>query len=108
MNASEITFGINGLISIIISVGSGLAIWYNLKSKVDLLEVQNENFKENCERINSETDETKVLFNKRIDTLKTEVKENRQRSDDSTKKLESAMNRMELRIIKAIHEIGKK
>ena len=96
MGAEEITFGLNSLVSMLLGAGGAIGVWFKLKGLVNLL----------VQRVSS-LEEDKEMLNKRIDSLKSEVKENREKSDNSVTKMTENMQAMELRIIKAIHEIKK-
>lgn len=96
MNAEEITFGINSLSSIVFGLGGGLLAWFKLKGKTELQQ-------QSIDVLNEEVDK----LHNRIDRLKEEVAKNREKSDNSVQEIKNSMNAMELRIIKAIHEIKK-
>ena len=94
MEAEGITLGLNALISIGCAAGGAFAFWFKIKGSVSLL----------SQREKTSEDNIKVLH-KRLDSLKDEVKENREKSDTSITDITGKMQAMELRIITAIHEL---
>jgi hypothetical protein len=94
MEAEGITLGLNALISIGCAAGGAFAFWFKIKGSVSLL----------SQRANTLEDSNKILH-KRLDNLKDEVKENRDKSDTAISDITSKMQAMELRIITAIHEL---
>jgi gas vesicle protein len=96
MNAEELTFTLNSVLSILFGAGGAMGVWFTLKGQIKLM-------KQRIESI-EETDKT---IHKRIDRMKEEVVKNRERSDHSVQEIKGEMNKMELRIIQAIHEIKK-
>ena len=94
MEAEGITFGVNALISIGCAAGGAFAFWFKIKGSVSLL----------LQRVNS-LEESNKIVHKRLDSLKEEVKENREKSDTSIADITGKMQAMELRIITAIHEL---
>lgn len=96
MEAEGITFGLNALMSILFGVAGAVGFWFKIKGSVNLLEQRIETLEANDK-----------IFNKRIEALKGEVKENRDKADKSVNDITGKMQEMELRIIKAIHEIKK-
>ena len=96
MEAEGITFGLNAIVSILFAAGGALGFWYTIKGSVSLLE----------QRVKTLEAIDKVLH-KRVENLKEEVKENRDKSDTAISDITSKMQDMELRIITAIHELKK-
>lgn len=94
MDATELTFGLNTLLSFIFGIGGGLGAWFTMKGRQDLAD----------QRISS-LEKNDGTTHQRIDLLKKEVKENRQRSDTSVEGVTKNMHEMEVRIIQAINEI---
>jgi len=94
MEAEGITFGVNALISIGCAAGGAFAFWFKIKGSVSLLLQRVHNLEENNK-----------IVHKRLDSLKEEVKENREKSDTSIADITGKMQAMELRIITAIHEL---
>jgi hypothetical protein len=94
MGEEGITLGLNALISIGCAAGGAFAFWFKIKGSVSLLSQREKTSEENI----------KVLH-KRLDSLKDEVKENREKSDTSITDITGKMQAMELRIITAIHEL---
>ena len=93
MEAEGLTFGLNAIVSILFAAGGALGFWYTIKGSVNLLE----------QRVKALESNDKVLH-KRVEGLKIELKENRDRSDTAISDITSKMQAMELRIIQAIHD----
>ena len=93
MEAEGITFGLNAIISILFAAGGALGFWYTIKGSVNLLE----------QRVQTLEAIDKVLH-KRVEGLKEEVKENRDKADTAISDITGKMQAMELRIIQAIHD----
>ena len=87
------TFGLNAIISILFAAAGALGFWYTIKGSVNLLE----------QRVQTLEAIDKVLH-KRVEGLKTEVKENRDKADTAISDITGKMQAMELRIIQAIHD----
>jgi len=96
MEAEGLTFGLNAIVSILFAAGGALGFWYTVKGSVNLLE----------QRVKTLEAIDKVLH-KRVESLKEEVKENREKADTSISDITGKMQEMELRIITAIHELKK-
>ena len=93
MEAEGLTFGLNAIISILFAAAGALGFWYTIKGSVNLLE----------QRVKTLEAIDKVLH-KRVEGLKIEVKENRDKSDTAISDITGKMQAMELRIIQAIHD----
>jgi len=93
MEAEGLTFGLNAIVSILFAAGGALGFWYTIKGSVNLLE----------QRVKTLEAIDKVLH-KRVESLKEEVKENRDKADTSIADITGKMQAMELRIIQAIHD----
>jgi|TARA_R110002126_G_scaffold76634_2_gene191330 hypothetical protein len=93
MEAEGLTFGLNAIISILFAAAGALGFWYTIKGSVNLLE----------QRVKTLEAIDKVLH-KRVEGLKEEVKENRDKSDTAISDITGKMQAMELRIIQAIHD----
>ena len=108
MELTGLQVGIDVLISIVFGAGGAIGVWFKLKGTVNIQAVEIEQLKSDLNSENSERKEIVKQLHRRVDSLKETVEKNRERSDTSTQKLVGEMNQMELRIITAIHEIGKK
>ena len=93
----------NGLsisVEIFIAVTSGiisaLGVWFKLKSTVQLQKLMIDNIETNLKNAHE-----------RITNLKTTVEANKEKNETAVADLKKEMSEMEMRIIKAIHEIGK-
>ena len=93
MEAEGLTFGLNAIVSILFAAAGALGFWYTIKGSVNLLE----------QRVQTLEAIDKVLH-KRVEGLKIEVKENRDKSDTAISDITGKMQAMELRIIQAIHD----
>ena len=94
MEAEGLTFGLNAIVSILFAAAGALGFWYTIKGSVNLLE----------QRVKTLESTDKVLH-KRVEGLKEEVKENRDKADSSIADITGKMQAMELRIIQAIHDL---
>lgn len=94
MEAEGLTFGLNAIVSILFAAAGALGFWYTIKGSVNLLE----------QRVNT-LESTDRVLHKRVEGLKEEVKENRDKADSSIADITSKMQAMELRIIQAIHDL---
>ena len=93
MEAEGITFGLNAIVSILFAAAGALGFWYTIKGSVSLLE----------QRVKTLEAIDKILH-KRVENLKEEVKENRDKADTAISDITGKMQAMELRIIQAIHD----
>ena len=93
MEVEGLTFGLNAIVSILFAAAGALGFWYTIKGSVNLLE----------QRVQTLEAIDKVLH-KRVEGLKIEVKENRDKSDTAISDITGKMQAMELRIIQAIHD----
>ena len=107
MEYTGITFGLDVLISVVFGAGGALAVWFKLKGTVNIQAVEIANLKTELHDVKEEKKEAHKGYNKRIDDLKIVVEKNRENSDKGITQMNSNLNAMELRIIKAIHEIKK-
>lgn len=94
MDAGGVTLGINALISIGCAMAGAFGFWYTIKGSVSLL----------TQRVETLESNNKIIH-KRVENLKDEVKENRDKSDTSIVDMTAKMSEMEIRIITAIHEL---
>ena len=76
---------------------SALGVWFKLKSTVEIQKIMLDNVEHDIN-----------LVNDRITRLKTTVEVNREKNEGSLTELKKEINEMEIRIIKAIHEISNK
>jgi len=118
MNFSEITFNVTSLVTIVGAVMSVLSVYVKLNNKIAIINKEQEVIKDDVtsnhreliiivdkreKQVNKEVE----IIHERIDRVKEDVRDNRIKSEKETSDLKSAMQEMELRIIKAIHEIKK-
>ena len=94
MEAEGITFGLNALISILFAGAGALGFWFTIKGAVGLLSQRADMLEANNK-----------IIHKRLENLKEEVKENRNKSDNAILDITGKIQEMELRIITAIHEL---
>jgi len=76
---------------------SAVGVWFKLKSTVEIQKIMLENVEHDIN-----------LVNDRVTRLKTTVEANREKNEGSLTELKKEINEMEIRIIKAIHEISNK
>ena len=105
MDYTGITFGLDVLISVIFGAGGALAVWFKMKGKQDIQSVEITGLKSDLEDLKEEKKENHNQIHNRIDSLKVVVEKNRENSDNGINAMTANMNAMELRIIKAIHDI---
>lgn len=105
MEYSSMTFGVEVVISIIFGAGGALAVWFKLKGSVNIQEIEIINLQTELIDMKSDKKESNKQLHKRVDDLKVIVEKNRENSANGINDMTSNMNAMELRIIKAIHEI---
>ena len=105
MDYTGITFGLDVLISVIFGAGGAIAVWFKLKGTVNIQAIQMDNLKTELEDLKVEKKDNNKQIHNRIDRLKVVVEKNRENSDNGINAMTSSMNAMELRIIKAIHDI---
>ena len=105
MEYTSITFGLDVLISVIFGAGGALAVWFKLKGTVNIQAIELTNLKSELIDLKSDKKDSNTQLHKRVDDLKRTVEKNRQNSDGGIQNMTKSMNEMELRIIKAIHEI---
>jgi uncharacterized protein YoxC len=94
MEVEGMTFGLNAIVSILFAAAGALGFWYTIKGSVSLLE----------QRVNT-LESTDKILHKRVEGLKDEVKENRDKADTAISDITGKMQAMELRIIQAIHDL---
>ena len=92
--------GLSISIGIFIALSSGLisalGVWFKLKSTVQLQKLMIDNIETNLKNAHE-----------RITNLKTTVEANKEKNETAVADLKAEISAMEMRIIKAIHEIGK-
>ncbi len=117
MNATDLTFDLGNVLTIIGGIIAVVTVWIRFNVKMEIIKQKVEqndiNISDNyrkCvvmkEDYNKLLDKSNEFLHDRIDKISDEVKDNRIKSDQSVNELKSAMQEMELRIIKAIHEIS--
>lgn len=105
MDISGLSVGMDVFISVIFGAFGALGVWYKLKNIVEIQKVEIMALQDEVQNIRSEKKELSEGLHKRVDSLKSTVEKNRERSDNNTNEIKSEMQKMELRIIQAIHEI---
>ena len=87
-------------VEIFIALSSGLisalGVWFKLKSTVQIQKLMIDNIETNLKNAHE-----------RVTNLKSIVESNREKNENAVADLKSEISAMEMRIIKAIHEIGK-
>lgn len=92
--------GLSISLEIFIALSSGLisalGVWFKLKSTVQLQKLMIDNMEANVKNAHE-----------RITNLKNTVETNREKNENAVADLKKEMSEMEMRIIKAIHEISR-
>ena len=92
--------GLSISVEIFIALSSGLisalGVWFKLKSTVQIQKIMIDNIEINLKNAHE-----------RITNLKTTVEGNKEKNETAVADLKAEMSAMEMRIIKAIHELGK-
>ena len=107
MEETGISFTLTTLISIVIGIASAVGVWFKLKATVDIQAKDINTLHSEMKELKSENREDNKLIHKRIDSQKELIEKNRENSDNGINLMTANMNAMELRIIKAIHDIKK-
>lgn len=107
MEFSSLQISVNVLISILFGIAGALGVWYKLKGRVEIQQVEIESITQSLKELTDRKKELRDHLHKRIDSLKDTVEKNREKNDATMQEIKSEMNKMELRIIQAIHEIKK-
>jgi len=93
--------GLSISVEIFIALSSGLisalGVWFKLKSTVQIQKLMIDNIETNLKNAHE-----------RITNLKNTVEANREKNETAVADLKKEMSEMEMRIIKAIHEISNK
>jgi gas vesicle protein len=93
--------GLSISVEIFIALSSGLisalGVWFKLKSTVQIQKLMIDNIETNLKNAHE-----------RITNLKNTVEANREKNETAVTDLKSEISAMEMRIIKAIHEISNK
>jgi len=91
-----LTISVEIFIAITSGIISALGVWFKLKSTVQIQKLMIDNIEANVKNAHE-----------RITNLKDTVEANREKNETAVADLKKEMSEMEMRIIKAIHEIGK-
>jgi gas vesicle protein len=105
MDISGLSVGMDVFISVIFGAFGALGVWYKLKNIVEIQKVEIISLQDDVKNVRENKKELSEIINKRVDSLKNTVEKNRERSDNNTNEIKGEMQKMELRIIQAIHEI---
>jgi hypothetical protein len=96
MDAQEISFGLNAVMSMLFGTGGALGVWFTLKNRVNLLQQTSKML----------ADDNKIAH-ERIDSLKDEVRLNREKADNGIADIKKDIADTKLEIIKEIHKLTK-
>lgn len=107
MDVNGLSVGMDVLISILFGASGAIGVWFKLKGKVEILDVEIISIKHDLLSLTQLKKEDNISLHKRIDGLKSVVEKNREKQDSSSQEIKTEMNKMELRIITAIHELKK-
>lgn len=91
-----LTISVEIFIAITSGIISALGVWFKLKSTVQIQKLMIDNIEANVKNAHE-----------RVTNLKDTVEANREKNETAVADLKKEMSEMEMRIIKAIHEIGK-
>lgn len=91
-----LTISVEIFIAVTSGIISALGVWFKLKSTVQIQKLMIDNIETNLKNAHE-----------RITNLKDTVEANREKNETAVADLKKEMSEMEMRIIKAIHEIGK-
>lgn len=105
MDAQSINFTLTTVLSILFGAGGAIGVWFKLKGTVNIQAVKIVSLEEDLKDLKDEKKENNLQMHRRVDALKKVVEKNRENSDNGIQSMTKNMNQMELRIIKAIHEI---
>jgi gas vesicle protein len=94
MDASGLQISLSLVIAIVSGVVSAAGVWFKLKGKVELQQLKIETMEDGLE-----------IAQERISKLKTQVEANKEKNENAVSELKKEINDMEIRIIKAIHEL---
>jgi len=94
MDASGLQISLSLVIAIVSGVVSAAGVWFKLKGKVELQQLKIETMEDGLE-----------VAQERVSKLKTQVEANKEKNETAVADLKQEMNNMEMRIIKAIHEL---
>ena len=94
MDASGLEISLSLVIAIVSGVVSAAGVWFKLKGKVELQELKLKTMEDGLE-----------IAQERVSKLKTQVEANKEKNETAVSDLKQEMNNMEMRIIKAIHEL---
>lgn len=103
----SLQIGIGAVISLLTGIIGAAGVWFSLKNRVEILHVMQTQNTEDIEDIKSCRKDANQVVHTRIDALKVEVKDNKDKADNALSEIKTEMSAMELRIINAIHEIKK-
>ena len=95
MDAGSLSFTLSSLMSILLGAGGAFGVWFRLKGTISIQAIEILALKSDIQDIREEDSDDLELFKNRVN------------SDIGIRGIEGKMNEMELRIIKAIHEIKK-
>lgn len=107
MDINGLSIGVDMLTSILFGATGALGVWFKLKGKVEILDIEIESLKHDYKSLTQLKKEDNLALHKRVDALKSVVEKNREKQDSSSQEIKTEMNKMELRIITAIHELKK-
>ena len=107
MDVESLKVGFDVFISVLFGALGATGVWFKLKNVVNIQSVEIKNLQDEAANIRESKKELATAIHKRVDSLKGTVEINRERSDKNTNEIKSEMQKMELRIIQAIHELKK-
>lgn len=107
MDVTGLQIGVDVAVSLFFGAAGALGVWFKLKNVVNIQRVEIDALQSDVVNIREQKKELAAGIHKRVDSLKKTVENNREKSDNNTNEIKGEMQKMELRIITAIHEIRK-
>ena len=98
---------LNVVISVISGIGCAVGAYVKLKSRIDVLEVENVNQEKEIDDLRERKKDMSIQVNRRVDAVELKVQELSKEITVTGSNLEKKMSEMELRIIKEIQNIRK-
>lgn len=105
VDLSGASIGIGAVVSLLSGVIGALSVWFKLKGLVNVMQVRIKNLEAEKEKDLTYHKESISQLHKRIDAVKVIVERNREKSDKGIQEIKLDIKSMEMRILKAIHNI---
>lgn len=99
--------GLDVLIGVISAAAGALTIWYTLKNKVQIQQLLIDQNTQDISELKGVSKDMCNRLHNRVDSLKSVVESNREKSDNTFAGIKADMSAMEMRIIQEIHKLQK-